>query len=102
MHKKITSESESQHCHLLEVVICVTHGSVSPKVHKKHCEISADTYKHFQNYLIFTRARMTECGSNYGHNIVAKCGAAAWCETNVVTGLMQKGNFTNTDSLSCF
>jgi len=24
MHKKITSESESQHCHLLEVVICVT------------------------------------------------------------------------------
>jgi len=26
MHKKITSESESQHCHLLEVVICVTVG----------------------------------------------------------------------------
>ena len=24
MHKNITSESESQHCHLLEVVICVT------------------------------------------------------------------------------
>jgi len=26
MHKKITSDSESQHCHLLDVVICVTWG----------------------------------------------------------------------------
>jgi len=45
---------------------------------------------------------MMEYGSNYGHNVVVKCAAAAWCETNVVTGLMQKGNFTNTDSWSCF
>ena len=29
MHKKITSESESQHCYLLEVVICVTEVVVS-------------------------------------------------------------------------
>jgi len=32
MHKKITSESKSQHCHLLEVVICVTVHIFNPVI----------------------------------------------------------------------
>jgi len=27
---------------------------------------------------------------DHGRNVVVKCGRTAWCETNIVIGLMQK------------
>jgi len=38
----------------------------------------------------------------HGRNFVVKCGGAAWCETNIVIGSMQKWRFTYTEYQSYF